>query len=349
MKQLIIAGAVAATLLAATGCGGSDLAPGPASYLAVSGSKVAFIQWHRASDGHLDGMMTEDSVGGSGPAQTLSVTTAPFTGTVTGKSVKLTFAALYFLHAHAHGTLDGNVLTMAVPQSDGTVRKVKFSQSGKGGYDHAIAALRTKVRRATVVAAKQQASRRGQPSHARAEQSTQTSLNALYKESSLALGSKLSNSVARLADAVKTAQSRLAKEKQDALGDNKYCAAALTVAGDAQGVDGTLQGAQGAVLSLMPGITAVRHDVATTTAALRHLSKSGLPAPSQAANVIANANASVRQAIVTANSYIAQANAIDARARTLAGSMATKACSGARSGASPHPIPPIGRVGGRQR
>lgn len=350
MKHLMIVGTVAATtLLAAAGCGGSNVSPGPASYLAVSGSKVDFIQWRPTPGGHLDGVMTEGSAGGSGSAQTLSVTSAPFTGTATGKSVKLTFTVPYFLRPQAHGTLNGSVLTMTVPQSDGTVRQVKFRQSDRGAYDHAIAALRTKIRRATVVAAHQQASRRGQPAHAQAERSTQSSLNALYKESSLALGGKLSNGLARLADGIKTARSHLAKEEQDASGDNKYCSAAFTVTGDAQAVDGALQNAQGAVLSLMADITTVRRDIAITTAYLRHLSRSGLPAPSHASNVIASANSSVKQAIVTANSYIDQVNAIDARARTLAGTMATRACSGARSGASPHPIPPIGQGGGNHR
>src|SRR5262249_608969 len=152
-----------------------------------------------------------------------------------------------------------------------------FRQSDKSDYEHAISALRTKIRRAAVVAAKKQASNRGQPAHAQAEQITQSSLNALYRESSLAVGSKLSNSLARLADDIEAARSHLAREKQDASGDNKYCGAAFTVTGDAEAVNGALQKAQGSVLALMPDITAVQHDVAMTTAYLRHLSKSGLP------------------------------------------------------------------------
>jgi hypothetical protein len=349
MKHLIIAGTAAAMLVAATGCGGSDAPRGPASYLAVSGSKVAFIQWRAASDGHLHGMITEGGVGGSGSAQKLSVTSAPFTGAMTGNSVKLTFPVLYFLRAHAHGTLNGSALTMAVPQSDGAVRQTKFSQSDKADYDRAIAALRTRIRHATVAAAKQQASGRRQSAHAQAEHSTQSSLNALYKESSLAVGGRLANGLARLAHDIEAARAHLAREKQDASGDNKYCSAAFTVTGDAEAVGGALQKAQGNVLALMPDITAVRHDVAATTAYLRHLSKAGLPAPSRASNVIASANSSLKRAIVTANAYIDQINAIDARARTLADNMATRSCSGARSGSSPLPIPPIGQTGSSQR
>lgn len=348
MKHLMIAGTVAAMLLTAVGCGGPDVSRGPAGYLAASSSKVAFIQWRTASQGRRYGMITEGSIGGSGSAQALSVSSVPFTGTMTGNSVRLTFAALYFLRAHAHGTLKGGALALAVPQPDGTVGQVRFRQAGQADYDRAIAALRAKVRRATVLAARQQASRRQQPAHAQAEQGTQSSLNALYRESSLAAGGRLAASVARLTHDIQAERSHLAKEKQDASGDNKYCGAAFTVTGDAQAVDGAVQGAQGAVLSLMAGVTVIRRDLAMTTAYLRHLSKSGLPAPSQASNVIANANSSLRQAIVTANSYIDQVNAIDARARTLADNMATRKCSGARSGSSPHHIPPIAPSGGRR-
>lgn len=333
MKHLIIVGAVAVVLLTATGCSGSDASRGPASYLAVSASKVAFIQWRTTSGGHLRGMITESSVGGSGSAQRLSVSSAPFTGTITGNSIRLTFAVLYFLRADAHGTRSGSALTMHVPQSDGTVMQVRFSQASKADFDRAIAALRTRIRHATIRAAKQQA-----------EQSAQRTLNALYEESSIAHGGRLVDDLARLADAIQAARYHLVREKADASGGNKYCAAAFTVTGDAKAVDGALQNAQGAVLSLMPDILAVRHDAATANAYLRHLSRSGLPAPSLATNVIANANSSLQQATATANSYIDQVNAIDARARTLADNMATRACSGARSGSSAHPIPPIGPV-----
>lgn len=313
MKHLIIAGTVTVMLLTATGCGGSDVSPGPARYLAVSGSKVAFIEWRATSGRHVQGMITEGSVGGSGPAQRLSVSSAPFTGTITGNSVRLAFAVMYFLRAHADGTRNGSVLTMQVPQSDGTVRQVRFRQASTADFGRAIAALRTRIRHANLQAR--------QPADAQAEQSAQRTLNALYEESSIAQGGRLADGLARLAGAMQAARSHLATETSDASGSNKYCSAAFTVTGDAQAVDGALQNAQGAVLSLMPGILAVRHDAATAGAYLRHLSRSGLPAPSLAANVIANA--------------------IDARAHALADKMASRACSGARSGSSAHPIPPV--------
>jgi hypothetical protein len=255
----------------------------------------------------------------------------------------------YFLRAHAHGRLNGSDLTMVVPQSDGTATQATFSQSDRAGYDHAIARLHARIRHAAVLSAKQQASSRREPAHAEAEQSTQTTLNALYSESSLALGGKLATGLAGLAATVQAARSHLAREKQDASGDNKYCSAALTVTGDAEAVGGALQHAQGAVLSLMADITAVRHDVASATADLRHLRRSGLSVPSRASDVIATANSRLKQAIVAANAYIDQVNAIAVHAKTLSDNMAVGRCSGGRSGAVTHPIPPIAQTGGNPR
>jgi len=287
-------------------------------------------------------------MGGSGSAQTLSVNSAPFTGTMAGNSVRLTFAVPYFLRAHAHGRLNGSDLTMMVPQSDGTARQATFSQSDKAGYDHAIARLHARIRHAAILSAKQQASSQRQPAHAQVEQSTQRTLNALDSESGLAVGGKLAAGLAGLADTVQAARSHLAREKLDASGANKYCSAALTVTGDSEAVGGALQHAQGAILSLMPDITAVRHDIATTAANLRHLRRSGLPVPSRASDVIATANSRLRQAIVTANVFIDQVNAIAVRAITLSDNMAVRRCSGARSGVVPRPIPPIAPASGNQ-
>jgi hypothetical protein len=57
--------------------------------------------------------------------------------------------------------------------------------------------------------------------------------------------------------------------------------------------------------------------------------------------VIASARVSLAQAIAKANSYIDQANAIDAQAHTIANRMTTRKCSSARSGAVARPVPHI--------
>jgi hypothetical protein len=338
MKRLIIAGTAAATLLAAASCAGSRSSGGPggsgrsgdpASYLAVSNSKVAFIQWWATSKGRLHGTITEGNVGANPPAETLSVSSAPFIGTRSGSSVTLTFAVLYFLQTRAQGRLSGSTLTVQVPQSDGTIQQARFSQSDEASYNRAIAKLRSRIQHANQLAAQQQ------PANA---QGAQSALSALYKDSSLASGGRLAGGLARFAHSIQAAQSDLAAEKQDAAGSNGYCVAADRAAGDAQTVDGGLLAVQGDVQAMMADIAIIQADIATANAHLRHLSKAGLAAPSSPYGMIANAKVSLSQAIAKANSYIDQINAIDAQAHSIANSMATRSCSGARSGATTRPI-----------
>ncbi|HCU95297.1 MAG TPA: hypothetical protein DHU96_22335 [Actinobacteria bacterium] len=88
MKRAALPGTVIAALLAVTGCGGSG---GPASYLATGASSADFIQWQATSSGHLEGTLTDDRMSGTAPGETLSVNRWPFTGTINGNSVTLTF------------------------------------------------------------------------------------------------------------------------------------------------------------------------------------------------------------------------------------------------------------------
>jgi len=339
MKHRIIAGVAAAMLVAAAGCSESGVPTGAASYLTASNSKVAYIHWRSAPNGHVHGMITEGGIGGIAPAQKVSITSERFTGTRRGKSVTLTFASLYFLHNRAHGTLSGSVLTMWVPQSDGKIRQMKFTQSDKAGYDRAIATLHSRVRHGNLLAAKQQAKQRRRPAYAQAERSSQSALSKLYIASSLASGGMLADGLARFADDIHAARAHLAAEKKDALRINKYCGAAFTVAGDAKAVDGALQSVQGDALSLMSDITTIRREVVTTNAFLRHFRKAGFTVPKSASNVIVRANVSLKQAIARANFYIDQVNAIDARGRSIANKMATRSCSGAQNGSVLRPIP----------
>jgi hypothetical protein len=341
MKHLIIACPVAAILFAAAGCSGSEVPKGAPSYLAVSNSKVAFIQWRTAPKGHLHGKITEAGVGGTAPAQTVSINSERFSGNMTGNSVTVTFAGLYFLHARAHGTLSGNTLTMSLPQSDGTVRQVRFSQFGKTGYERAVAALHRRIRHANQLAAKAQAGQRLHPANAQRERSAQTTLSAVYKASSLASGGILADSLVRFADHIHAARVHLAAEKKDASRKDKYCAAAFSATGHSKAVDGALQSVQGDVVSLMSDISNIRHDIVTATGLLHHLRKAGIAAQHSDDNVIANAKANLKQAIAKANSYIDQINAIDARAHSIADNMATRSCSGARSGNPVRQIPHI--------
>lgn len=343
MKRFIVPCTTAAMLLAVAGCTGSassaHSAPGSAAYLANSKSEIAFIQWRTTAGGHVRGTLTAANIGGAAPAASLSVNSVPFTGTVHGTSVNLTFAHRLFLQGNAYGKLTGSSLTLAVPGADGAIHRTTFSQSSRSSYNRAVVALRRNAQHENLLASR--ASSHPSANGRALLHNTQLDLAALYQASSLAPQAKLTQDVDHFASDTAAARSRLAKEKQDATGDNHYCAAASTVVGDARGVNGALLGIVGDSESLTADITAIRMDIRTADADLRRLSRAGLSAPRSAPALIAAAKASMAQAMASANSYIDQANAVNNQARVLANRMATGKCSGPGQTAL---TPPVGHI-----
>lgn len=343
MKRLIAPCAAVTMLLAVASCSGSDTSPRPTdavgTYLANNKSEIAFVQWRTTAGGLVRGTLTADNIGGAAPAASLSENSVPFTGTVHGTSVNLTFAHGLFLQSHASGRLTGGTMTLAVPYADGAVHSTTFTQSSRSKYDHAVAALRRSAQQENLLAAQGGS----HPSaNSRADQrNTHMDLASLYQASSLAPQAKLINDVNHFASDTATARSRLAKEKQDAALGNHYCAATSTVVGDSQGVHGSVLAVHGDIESLTADITAIRMDIRSVNADLRRESKAGLSGPTSAPALIATAQSSMAQAIASANSYIGQVNAINNQASVVANHMATGKCSGPGQTA---PTPPIGQI-----
>jgi len=341
MKHFIIACAAVGVLLAVAGCTGSSTtsvhsADSPGTYLANDKSEIAFIQWRTASRGHVAGTLTADNIGGAAPAASLSENSVPFTGTVSGKTVNLTFASGLFLHSTAQGTLTGNNLTLAIPHADGTIHRTTFTESNRSRYNRAVAALRATAQHENQLAGEGDSN---SSANVRAVQhNTQTNLAALYQASSLAPRAKLTDDVDRFAGDAATARSRLATEKQATLGDNRYCAAASTAVGISHGVSGAALSAMGDSQALNADIAAVRIDIRNAYANQRRLSKTGQPGPNSAPALIAKAETSMSQAIASANSYIDQINATNAQARAVANRMATGKCSGPGQAALTAPV-----------
>jgi hypothetical protein len=340
MKRFIIACTVVGMLLAVASCTGSTgsahSADSPGTYLANNKSEIAFIQWRTVTHGHVKGTLTADNIGGAAPSAALSENSVPFTGTVRGNSVNLTFAYGLFLRSHAQGTLTGNSLTLAMPHADGTIHRTTFTQSSPSRYNRAVAALRTNAQHENAMAA---GAGSNSSANIRAVQhNTQTNLAALYQASSLAPRAKLTNDVDRFAGDAATAQSRLADEKQAALGDNRYCAATSTAVGVSHGVSGTALSAVGDSQALNADIAAIRIDIRNAYANQRRLSRAGQPGTNSAPALISTAETSMSQAIASANSYIDQINATNAQARAVANRMATGKCSGPGQAALTAPV-----------
>jgi hypothetical protein len=343
MKRFIIACTAASMILGVASCTGSagsassaHSADSSATYLANNRSQIAFIQWRTITRGHVRGTLTADNIGGAAPAASLSENSVPFTGTVHGTSVYLTFAHGLFLQSHAQGTLTGNSLTLTVPHADGTVHRTTFTQSSPSSYNRAVAALRSNAQHENMLAG--QAGSRPSANSRAVQHNTQADLASLYQASSLAPQAKLTNDVDHFARDAATARSRLAAEKQAAAGDNRYCIAASTAVGISHGVNGAALSATGDSAAMNAAITAIRMDIRIAHADQRRMSRAGLPGQTSAPALIATAEASMAQAVASANSYIDQINATNAQARSVANRMATGKCSGPGQAALTPPV-----------
>src|SRR5215471_12671891 len=181
MKAIAVAAASVGATLAVAACSGSS---GPASYLASGSSYVDFIQWENTSGSNVQGTMTEDTVSGTAPQESVSANRYPFTGTINGSSVTLTFSGL-LVSSTIYGTLNGGTLTLQVPQSNGTIQPGTMSQADTGAYNSAVAALNGRVRHANVLAAAAQAEAQQQQQNAQAEQTAQDDISTLQQDASL--------------------------------------------------------------------------------------------------------------------------------------------------------------------
>ncbi len=139
--------AITSTLLATTiscfllvSCFGPG-AP-PDGYLAVDATNVYFIQFTEKNN-QVNGNLRVVEETNDTPPQTKSFAIT-FTGTQSGTSITLTFS-LFFFSSSITGTLNGTVLTLDIPQSDGHLQSETFNGVSIQQYNQAVDALQKKV------------------------------------------------------------------------------------------------------------------------------------------------------------------------------------------------------------
>jgi len=318
------AAAAAITVLAIAACGSS----GPASYLASGSSYVDFIQWETTSGSSVQGTMTVDTASGTAPAETISASRYPFTGTINGSSVTFTFSG-FLTSGTIYGTLNGGTLPLQVPQSDGSIQAGTLTQSDTSTYNSAVTALNQRVRHANVLAAAAQAQAQQQQQNAQAEQTASGDVSTLQQDTSFGadLGSLQSD--------VQQASSDLGTVRSDASqGKGSFCDNVYSVSDDAYSVDDDLYSLSSDLDTLTNDIASARQDIRAVRQDLANLSASGLPAPTGATAAVAAARQAIQQAKTTANGYIGQANADDTTAYATANGLATGSCSGQGPGST---------------
>lgn len=123
----------------------------PDGYLFNSSTNVTFIQFTEDQSGHLSGSLQSVDLASD---ETVQSETAAFTGIRNGSQISLTFSALGS-SATVQGTLDGNTLTLHLPDQNGYVATEVFHGASTSDYNDAAAKLR---QRASAFAAATQSS-----------------------------------------------------------------------------------------------------------------------------------------------------------------------------------------------
>lgn len=113
----------------------------PDGYLLNSETTVAFIQFTEDQNGHLTGSLQSVYATSTTNVQSDS---AAFTGVRNGSQISLTFSALGF-SATVTGTLNGDTLTLHMPDQNGYVATEVFHAASTADYNAAANKLRQRV------------------------------------------------------------------------------------------------------------------------------------------------------------------------------------------------------------
>lgn len=172
MYRILVAG-LAIILTGLVGCSSTvsgtaspfDVAPagvsgaGGASFVGTDATSVVFITWTNDGRGQLTGTAQYANVN-SGYAQgtasqPLTAENVPFTGTATNGSISLHFE----LGSTWVGVINGQSLTVQLPQTDGTLRPYVLHVGTTADYNTAVQALTSEIeaQRATAVSQQQAA------------------------------------------------------------------------------------------------------------------------------------------------------------------------------------------------
>src|SRR5258706_14274588 len=246
------------TALTLAACSGSSR---QASYLAVKGSNVNFIQWEPSSGSSVHGTVTVASVAGTVPRERLSRNTHRFTGTMHGSSVTLTVSGSR-AKAKIHGTLNAGALTIQVPQAKGDIQPRTLTRSDTSSYNAAVAELNRRIQHANSLAERAQGQARKRHGQASPEMSLRVDVATLQQDASSASGT-FGGDLSSFGSDIQRAGSDLAAEKLAAAGSHKDCNTTNTVAGKAQAVQGVLKAVKrhGKDLTFQP--PTVQRDITT--------------------------------------------------------------------------------------
>lgn len=326
-RTLPIAMASVALLSAgAAGCGGTA----QTYYVGSDGTTVALIKWSGPQTGRAMGMITDNTLSGSAPTQTVNVQSVPVTVRVQGKNVSFAGSGLFALAgATITGTLTGGTLRITAPDASGYLESAVLRPATPAIYNSDLAKLRQHMGRDNTSAQRKQPRQHQQQNNgsvANDQQQVSTDVSTLQTDTGT-----LSSDVSQMSTDVIQVSTDLAQLKSDAAnGQGDSCDNVATVDSDATTVDddGTIVGDDSTTLN--DDIGTVQSDITQLNTDLATLQKDGgsavgSPSPQ---TVISQAQTAVSGALSQANSYITTVNGYLQQAYSTANNLAGSNCGG---------------------
>ena len=131
----------------------SDEAPSPVGtgFLDNDNTDAVFVQW-TINGGVVSGTMDDDEVTGTAPSEQVSSNDYTVTGTLTGEQIILSLAG----GPQVYGTFSNNVLTLNLPNNNGTLLAATFNPATPTDFNQAVQRLYAKVQNDNQAAVRQQ-------------------------------------------------------------------------------------------------------------------------------------------------------------------------------------------------
>lgn len=213
---------LACTALAA--CGNAS----PDGYLSQASTSVTFIQFTTTGQNQqqMSGNITSVVENTNDNPPDVKTSTTAFTGVENGSSLTLTIS-FFGISSSYKGTLNGDTLTLDLPQSDGSLQATAFVAASLQQYNQAVAALQKQVAnqtqqynnaQATVTAVQSTAIALQQEQQAvqAANQQVENDLSTLQQDGNALAGFSESNTLQGFAQDWKKMQNDYATEQQKA-------------------------------------------------------------------------------------------------------------------------------------
>jgi outer membrane murein-binding lipoprotein Lpp len=312
---------IAAAGLLAVGCGSGR----SAYYVGTDRSTAVLITWSAQQHGRARGTITDDTLAGTAPSETVQVQTVPVTVRFNGTDVSFTGSRIYALGVVTiTGTLTGGRLNISAPDASGYLESAVLQSGTRAVYDSDLSRLRQRVSDANTAAKRSAGRQQNSGQIATDQQQVSSDIAQLQADTA-----QLSSDVTQMSSDVQQVSSDLAQLNSDAAnGAGPSCDNVSTVDNDATTVDSDGSTVGDDATTVTSDISTVQGDISQLTSDVDTLAKAGgsptgEPTPQA---VISQAQTEINSALTQANTYITTVNGYLQEAYTTANNLAGSSC-----------------------